>query len=320
MNSIQQVVFDNLPKHKRSSSGWHSFNAVCCHHNGESMDRRGRGGVITDGEGISYHCFNCGYKTGWRPGRHISFKFRKLLDWMNVDENERQRLVVEALRIKDTVVIEEEEEPEFTIEFKARTMPEDCVPLSEAPNQLKEYAESRCMPVDELLWSNTRPGHMYDRVIIPCTWNNKIIGSSARAVSKKTRPKYFANYDGNYVYGIDKQLPNAKFSIVCEGIIDALSINGVAILGSHCSETQAQIVDTLGREIILVPDKDAAGQALIDNALEYGWSVSFPEWEPDVKDINAAVVKYGKLFTLKTIIDTKQTSRLKIELMRKKIG
>ena len=74
----------------------------------------------------------------------------------------------------------------------------------------------------------------------------------------------------------------------------------------------------LAREIILVPDRDRAGQQLIDDALEYGWSVSFPEWEPDVKDINDSVVRYGKLFTLKSILDAKQTSRLKINLLRKR--
>ena len=39
----------------------------------------------------------------------------------------------------------------------------------------------------------------------------------------------------------------------------------------------------------------------------------------DIKDVNAAVVRYGKLFTLKSIIDAKQTSRLKINLMRKRL-
>jgi len=320
MNSIQQCVFDNLPRYKRAPSGWHSFNAVCCHHNGEGMDKRGRGGIITDGEGISYHCFNCGYKTGWKPGRHISYKFRKLLDWLGVDENERQRLVVEALRIKETVVIEEEDEPEFTIEFTRRSLPDNLVPLTDAPQELQDYAHARCMPVDELMWSDSRAARMYKRIIIPCTWQGNVIGSTARAIDTETKPKYFNNYENNYVYGIDRQVDSGKFSIVCEGIIDAMTIGGIATLTNRCNETQAQIIDTVGREIVLVPDRDSAGQALIDDALEYGWSVSFPEWEPDVKDINAAVVRYGKLYTLKSIIDAKQTSRLKINLMRKKLG
>ncbi len=99
-----------------------------------------------------------------------------------------------------------------------------------------------------------------------------------------------------------------------------MCIGGIGIMSNQCSETQAQIIDTLGREVILVPDRDRAGQKLVDDALEYGWSVSFPDWEADVKDVNDAVVRYGKLFTLKSIIDAKETMSLKINLMRKRLG
>jgi len=51
------------------------------------------------------------------------------------------------------------------------------------------------------------------------------------------------------VYGIDKQNPNAKFAVVCEGVIDALSINGVSILGNRANEIQAQIIDMLGSTV-----------------------------------------------------------------------
>jgi DNA primase len=155
---------------------------------------------------------------------------------------------------------------------------------------------------------------------VPFTWNNEVIGYSARSTDDAGRPKYFTNHDSGYVYGIDNQLSNARFCVVTEGLLDAMSINGVAIMSNQCSEQQAQIIDTLGREVILVPDRDRAGQKLIDDALEYGWSVSFPDWHKDVKDINDAVVRYGKLFTLKSIIDAKQTSSLKINLMRKRLG
>ena len=113
-------------------------------------------------------------------------------------------------------------------------------------------------------------------------------------------------------------MPNARFVVVTEGLFDAMCIGGVGILSNQCSETQAQIIDTLAREVILVPDRDIAGQKLIDDALEYGWSVSFPEWEPDVKDVNDAVIRYGKLFTLKSIVDARETSSLKINLRRKR--
>jgi DNA primase len=98
-----------------------------------------------------------------------------------------------------------------------------------------------------------------------------------------------------------------------------MSVDGVAILGNECSRVQADIIDGLDREVIVVPDSDKAGAKLVDQAILYGWSVSFPEWLSDVKDVNEAVVKYGKLFVLKSIIEAKQMSRLKIELHKKKL-
>ena len=321
MNSIQQAVIDALPgKQKRTTNGWISFNAVCCHHNGESMDKRSRGGVIANGEAISYHCFNCNFKTGWQPGRHISFKMRKLLTWLNVDENTRQMLNIEALRIKDTVVVDSVEEEKFEIKFKPRPMPDNTVVLADAPQHIQDYVAQRGLDSARLLYSDTKPAGMWKRFIIPCTYKNKLVGYTARTTDENSKPKYHNSYDTGYVYGMDDQLPNAKFVVVTEGVLDAMSIGGVGILSNNASETQAEIIDTLAREVILVPDRDSAGQRLIDDALEYGWSVSFPEWGSDVKDINDAVVRYGKLFTLKSIIDAKQTMSLKINLMRKRFG
>jgi len=321
MNSIQQAVIDSLPgKQKRTTNGWISFNAVCCHHNGESMDKRSRGGVIANGEAISYHCFNCNFKTGWQPGRHISFKMRKLLTWLNVDENTRQMLNIEALRIKDTVVVDSVEEEKFEIKFKPRPMPDNTVVLADAPQHIQDYVTQRGLDSARLLYSDTKPAGMWKRFIIPCTYKNKLVGYTARTTDENSKPKYHNSYDTGYVYGMDDQLPNAKFVVVTEGVLDAMSIGGVGILSNNASETQAEIIDTLAREVILVPDRDSAGQRLIDDALEYGWSVSFPEWGSDVKDINDAVVRYGKLFTLKSIIDAKQTMSLKINLMRKRFG
>jgi DNA primase len=71
--------------------------------------------------------------------------------------------------------------------------------------------------------------------------------------------------------------------------------------------------------VIVVPDRDQAGKKLIDRAVEAGWSVSFPVWQETCKDINEAVVKHGKLFVLKCILAARETSRLRIELKKKKL-
>ena len=82
-------VLSFLPsKRKQSSSGWIAFNALCCTHNGNTQDRRGRGGIKISDQGWSYHCFNCGYTTSFILGRNISFKARRLLEWLGVPEND----------------------------------------------------------------------------------------------------------------------------------------------------------------------------------------------------------------------------------------
>jgi DNA primase len=106
--------------------------------------------------------------------------------------------------------------------------------------------------------------------------------------------------------------------LVTEGIFDALSIGGVAVMHNTVSDAQARLIRNLGREIILVPDQDTAGIELIDRALELGWSVSIPNWDT-CKDVNDAVVKYGRLATLLTILQARETSRIKIELRKKSL-
>ena len=116
----------------------------------------------------------------------------------------------------------------------------------------------------------------------------------------------------NYVFNIDKQLKDSKFVIVVEGPFDAMAIDGIAILSNECSEIQADIVESLGKEVIVVPDADKAGTKLVDAALEYGWHVSYPVWQKDYKDVASAVEALGKLFVLKSILAAKETGKLKI--------
>jgi DNA primase len=121
------------------------------------------------------------------------------------------------------------------------------------------------------------------------------------------------------VFNLDKQGADWKFVIVVEGPFDAMSIDGVSIQGSEISDTQAELIDRLQREVIVVPDTDSAGRKMVDRAIELGWTVSYPIWQETCKDLNEAVVKYGKLFVLKSILAARETSRLKIELKKKKL-
>jgi len=340
LNIISDFTKSILPaKKKTTPSGWTSFNGVCCPHNGESADTRGRGGLTANADGsVSYHCFNCNFKASYQPGRHLTFKFRKLLKWLGADDTDIKRLVIEAIRVRELVAPEEvkQEAEEERIDFKARDLPESAVSFrammshhllddfKNVPgllNSAVNYTNLRKMDYDryDFLWTDSTEHSLHQRVIIPFIWQGRTIGYTARAVTDGVKPKYYSNYEPNFVFNINNQLPDSKFVIVCEGPFDAMSIDGVAVLNNECNETQADIIESLGREVIVVADRDRAGARMINNAIEYGWSVSFPVWLETCKDVNEAVVKYGKLFVLKTILDSKQTSKLKIELMKKKL-
>ena len=68
-----------------------------------------------------------------------------------------------------------------------------------------------------------------------------------------------------------------------------------------------------------MPDHDAAGMELVDRAVELGWAVSIPDWPDDIKDVNDAVVKIGKLATMITIMQARETSKIKIELRKRQL-
>ena len=98
------TLWGTTRKTKQTSSGWISGNAVCCHHNGESIDTRGRGGIIKNGdESISYSCFNCNFTANYTAGRPLAYKFRKLLSWLGAEESTIKRLVIEAIRVKEYI-------------------------------------------------------------------------------------------------------------------------------------------------------------------------------------------------------------------------
>jgi DNA primase len=86
------------------------------------------------------------------------------------------------------------------------------------------------------------------------------------------------------------------------------------------SNEQAQLIASLNKQIIVVPDRDKTGMNMINRALELGYQVSLPNWDSDVKDVNDAVVKYGKFQTLLSIVQSATHSKIKLELQRKKIG
>lgn len=313
-----------LPKIKTSPSGWISFNAPCCHHRGHGHDTRKRGGVMFS-DGIIYNCFNCKFSTSWQPGRPISDKFKSLCNWLGANQEDIKQLVFEALKTES-----KEYQPEAFVEkiaFTEKSLPEGALPLAEwLDASLTGGEEQNLVEVVEYIVSrgyDPLSGHFYwsptpgfiDRVIIPFRYEGKIVGNTARKVTGG-KPKYLSDQHPFFVFNVDQQLEENKYIFVCEGPFDALAVNGVALLTNEISEQQARIINSLGKEVIVVPDQDEAGLTLIDSAVKYNWSVAFPTWDNGIKDSADAVKQYGKLFTIVDIIQTAQKGAIRIEVAK----
>lgn len=318
-------IVSYLPaKRKQTPSGWISFNAVCCHHNGSSQDRRGRGGLKSTEQGWSYHCFNCGFTASFILGRHLSFKARRLLEWTNVPTEEIERINLESLRHKNIQgILDDRQRTAQTvqgIEFEARELPEEFVLVDNNMPVHWQYLRDRCVPEDYPIGMiHSLPDDKFNRrqgVIIPFTYDGRIVGHTRRFFDDRN-PRYIHDMQPGFVFGTDLQQESWTQVIVVEGIFDALSIRGLAVMHNTISDAQARLIRSLGKEIIVVPDQDKAGLDMVDRAVELGWSVSMPNWPSHIKDVNDAVIEYGQLGTLLTIMQAKETSKIKIEIRKK---
>lgn len=316
------------PRTKSSPSGWTSFNAPCCQHRGHKPDTRKRAGIRFDGDGIVYNCFNCKFSTGWQPGSPFGEKMKTLSRWLGAGEDTIKELVFEALKTESEEYRPEQNQPK--IEFTDKELPEGSMSLKDwlesAILSDTEIAENIIPVVDYVIsrgfdplsndfyWSPA-PGYE-NRVIIPFRWQGRIVGNTARKIGQG-KPKYLSDHHSHFVFNFDQQSEDQKYTFVCEGPFDALSIGGVALLTNDVAEQQARIITSLGNEVIVIPDQDPAGLVLFDRASELNWAVAMPTWDDDVKDVAEAVQRYGKLFVAIDAIKTAQRGTIKINMAKK---
>jgi len=209
--------------------------------------------------------------------------------------------------------------------FETIELPENATTIDLLPDDhdVKQYARERGLLGKTLLYFgyNTELKLQYSkRLVVPFMYNGNLIGWTSRHVNpldKKT-PKYLSNMPPGYVFNIDKFVDTQReIVVVTEGVLDAVLIDSISVLGNSVTAEQAHLIDKLGKRVILCPDRDQPGKQLIEQALELGWEVSFPPWEKDIKDAADAVQKYGRLLTLSSIIKYAVDNKIKAQVQAK---
>lgn len=144
--------------------------------------------------------------------------------------------------------------------------------------------DQRCLDPNDFYYFTT--GDYKNSPVLPFYFYGKMIGYQIITYKYITMTKE----NSNLVWLPRGRVPERL--IIVEGALDALSFfpNAVGILGSKMSKEQAYILRN-AKERIWLPDR-SGGERFIEQAKFYGDKICVPPWKE--KDLNAAVVKYGR--------------------------
>lgn len=335
------IVSNHVGPRRRNSGGGFHINCPMCVLRGETPDRKFRCGVKPEAGGVVIHDFNCGFKARWKPGETLSSNMRAFLQALGVSYSEVQRLNYKAGSYRrmfesspDAMLLI----PDFVRpSFQTTSLPkgarsfEEWASEPEVPQDFLDVATYLYGRGDEIAagatyyWSPETYHGMNRRVIVPLTYDDRIVGYTARSIDPDA-VRYDMQSQPNYLYNAKAlTAPKRKYVVLVEGIFDAIAIDGVGLLGARLNTHQAAWIKGQGKTVILVPDRDRRGAGLIDTAVENGWRVAFPAtrlsngswWEEDVKDCADAVKRYGRAWTLLSIIESSTANKLEINMKRK---
>lgn len=357
MNPLRQAVEHNFVwdalsaaiagRPSRQARGFLNINCPMCMSRGQSRgDTRFRCGVMHSGRGTGVHCFNCGFKTRFDVGGQLGRNMQDFLASLGVSLTEIRKLEfrakdarrmlshVEGLDLDSRLIIDAPSWPSMLLPAGSQTIEQWAIEGCDDPDFLEvlSYLYSRGNELAESIafyWTPHREYDLNHRLLIPCIHDGEIVGWSGRHVHADGDPKYWSSLPPNLLFNTRAMTkPRRRYLILVEGILDAVAIDGVSVLGAKMTDQQATWLGNCGLEVIVVPDLDGSGDRLVSHALAHKWLVSFPRrknsgsgewWEPDVKDSADAVRRYGRLYTLQSILSSATRNVLEISLKRQSL-
>jgi hypothetical protein len=308
----------------RSRTGVIRMNCPLCVGRGQSRpDRKKRLGIFVYADHIGLHCFNCGIKTKYVLGGPLGATFQSFLRAIGLGEREVQKLNLHAEGVRR--LIDARPSTGQAVGLLTPTFPTLSLPIG--ARSLQAWADDHqahpdflaCVAYllqrgDDLVAATTyywTPLVLSRRIIVPCYHDGRIVGWVARAVDAGSSIKYLKEVPACFLFN-SAMLSNVDraYVFIVEGVFDALAIDGVSALGASLNNDQINWIKQSGKTPIVVPDRDAAGRRLIEIALAQHWAVAAPAyggrhwWHHDIKDAAEAVQRYGRLYTLRSIIET----------------
>lgn len=318
MTKLETLVRNHIHfGHRPNAKGWLPILCKVCNDHGKKGPRAA---FLFTPTSVSYHCFNCTLKASYTEGdSELSESMLKVLTSFMIPQDQIDEVSFELFASEEGKTRKPRAKRELDLSVQEVKMPSCCVPLKdvEDENPWKQLAELYLSEVRGIE-PNSYPFYLgfeqpndlaskkWDkRLIIPSYKNGMLVYYEGRDLTDTKAKKYVsaAAPKTNVLYGFDLLHTNTEKPLfVCEGFFDAFLINGVALFGNTLYKEIIHILNQSPRQKIIVPDRQGNGYKLAEHAINLGWSISIPD-TPGCKDVNAAILKYGKLYVIKSIMD-----------------
>ena len=311
MQSVQDLIISKISLGRESSLGFRSVICQCCN------DYKERGAFKITPTEVIYNCFNCSTKATYNSSDNkISKKFKKILQDFGISKDEIDKvdgsLRLEGLRLlkNETPAISLDSIKQISFYTPEVNLPENSVRVGSVncdnliTQRISNYlTEERALTINSYPFYYCNDIKYKNRIIIPYFKYDKIIYWQARTMVKSEIPRY-RNCEvpkSAIIFNVDEL---TKFSndplFVCEGVFDAIHLNGIALLGGTISEVQLELLKKSKRPLIFVIDKDQVGKSLGFKVLkEKLGSITIPDGVGDVTD---KIKREGKSWTIYSLI------------------
>lgn len=309
--TLEQIIHAHIHT-RRDKRGWCS---VACKHCNDHTRKGLRGGFNFDTPNITtYNCWNCHYAAIHDEAQDFMYpKMRRLLNDFGITD----KIIDEYLATK----FFDQDRPRSSNSTSQRPtndviipdtpkvyFPKDSYTLASAdPHDYwtqvaLAYLESRVLRPTDYNWYLTKDPIYRNRLIIPFYRSGELIYWQARAFDDDVQPKYL-NAEiprDSVIFGWDDLTAyNTNRLFVTEGIFDAISINGICLLGSTMG-TKVEILKKYNKDYVFVIDYDRNGRSLGEIALKNNWKITHLDSDCDT---NKSIQKYGKIWTAQELVN-----------------
>jgi 5S rRNA maturation endonuclease (ribonuclease M5) len=305
--SLEELIKFNINLNVSKNSKYHSVKCPMC------SDYKERGGFSFSAGFIHYNCFNCGYSVIYdATDGHISKKLKALLISFGIPNDQ-------ILQVAGSAFFNKAKESNISVaELKKINL---FTPIVELPQNSSLLTESlnpifcEYLRVERNLTAFDYPFYIStdlkynNRLIIPYFKAGKIIYWQARSIDQQNpRYKNCSVPRDAVIFNHDELFRNHDLPLfVCEGVFDAIHVNGIALAGSGLNETKIELLKKTRRELIFVIDQDKTGKHLAEIVFKLG--MGSLTYAPRGHDICSSIVTNGKLWTIHELLKNKSTDK-----------